>query len=144
MFEIRNVDIWDAAQRVLQNTRRFRNPDIIEKGVLLMFYVVIWVSLGTLWPARYRQKHIILFNIPRNSHAHTLESMFGRLFCTESCWLQCIKLIQLIQDIKNAVDGKETKASISKIKKRRDEFLERVKFIMEHSAANVEQVHLII
>lgn len=67
---------------------RFRTSDIIEKGVLLLFFIL--------------------------SH-----------------------------DIKRAVDGKETKAGITRIRKRRDEFLHSVQEIMEHSASNVEQVLLI-
>jgi hypothetical protein len=45
----------------------------------------------------------------------------------------------LSHDIKNAAEGKESKPSIAKIKKRRDEFLQRVREIMDHSATNVEQ-----
>jgi hypothetical protein len=69
----------------LKNASRFRTSDIIEKGVLLLFFVL--------------------------SH-----------------------------DIKRGVDGKETRAGITQIKKRRDEFLQSVRNIMEHSASNVEQV----
>lgn len=85
MFELRNPEIWENVLRILQNSSRFHTSDIIEKGVLLLFY---------------------MFSL----------------------------------DLKNAVDGKETKASIGKIKKRRDEFLQQVRDIMEHSASNVEQV----
>lgn len=84
VFEVRNVDIWETTLNVLQNASRFQNSDIIEKGVLLMFYVF--------------------------SH-----------------------------DITQVVYGKEPKSAIGKIKKRRDEFLHRVREIMDRSASNVEQ-----
>lgn len=85
MFELRDTEIWEAVVHVLKNAARFHTSDIVEKGVLLLFYI------------------------------------FAR-------------------DVKNAVAGKESKAAINRIKKRRDEFLQCVRDIIEHSASNVEQV----
>ncbi|KAI6189132.1 SCD domain-containing protein [Aphelenchoides besseyi] len=84
VFEVRNVDIWDPVMRMIDNVQRFRCPDIVDKGISLLFYVI--------------------------SH-----------------------------ELVKVAKGIESTTGIARVRRHRDEFLNRIRSIIEMEAFNVEQ-----
>ncbi|KAI6215804.1 SCD domain-containing protein [Aphelenchoides besseyi] len=81
VFELRTVDIWDPVIRMIDNVQRFQCPDIVNKGISLLFHVIA---------------HELLYLAQRN----------------------------------------ESTTGIARVRRHRDEFLNRIRSIIEMEAFN--------